>query len=108
MRKSRTPLKNLITQSISAPGDDSSLTDINLGSQDATAGVQPGRRCSLSRTSSNGSDSRNFAHFHHHHPHHSEMPDADDDDGSDETDPNSDNDLIVKSRDGSDGECKKK
>ncbi|XP_055630435.1 E3 ubiquitin-protein ligase goliath isoform X2 [Toxorhynchites rutilus septentrionalis] len=118
-RKSRTPLKNLISQSVSAPGDDSSLTDINLGSQDertcsyvpdVAVGAQPsqpGRRCSLSRTSSNGSDSRNFAHYHHHH-HHPGMPEPDDDEGSDETDPNSDNDLIVKSRDGSDGECKKK
>lgn len=117
VRKVRTPLKNLISQSISAPCDDSSLTDINLGSEERTcsdapavvAGIQAkpaARRCSLSRTSSSGSESRNLAHYHHHH-HHQPEPEPEDE-GSDETEPNSDNDLIVKSRDNSDGECKKK
>lgn len=133
VRKVRTPLKNLISQSVSAPCDDGSLSNINLGSEEehscsdapaAAAAKQPARRCSLSRTSSTGSESRNFTphhdhnHHHHHHHHHDHGPheqsscDGDpepDDDGSDETEPNSDNDLIAsKSRDGTDGECKKK
>lgn len=121
VRKVRTPLKNIISQSVSAPCDDSSLTDINLRTEERTcsnapavvAGAQllPARRCSLSRTSSSGSESQNLAHYHHHHHHHHhhhlQEPEPDDE-GSDETEPNSDNDLIVKSRDNSDGECKKK
>lgn len=121
-RKVRTPLKNLISQSVSAPCDDGSLTNIDLGSEvhddctDAPAvPKQPPRRCSLSRTSSSGSESRNFAHLHHHHrlpreepPSHDDDPEHDDE-GSDETEPNSDNDLIAnKSRDGLETECKKK
>ncbi|KXJ79319.1 hypothetical protein RP20_CCG001340 [Aedes albopictus] len=127
VRKVRTPLKNLISQSVSAPCDDGSLTNINLGTEvhdecsdvpAPAAAKQPARRCSLSRTSSSGSESRNFAHLHqqhHQHHHHHEEPHGDgddpehDDDGSDETEPNSDNDLIAnKSRDDSEAECKKK
>lgn len=118
VRKIRTPLKNLISQSVSAPCDDGSLTDIHLGTEERTCSDAPPaivavlqehsnhqhqRRCSLSRTSSSGSETRNHYH-HHHHP-----PPEPETDGSDETEPNSDNDLIVKGKDGSnDGECKKK
>ncbi|XP_058827126.1 uncharacterized protein LOC131687102 [Topomyia yanbarensis] len=113
-RKIRTPLKNLICQSKSAPCDDGSLTDIHLGSEErtcsqvpvATAGVhsKSARRCSLSRTSSSGSDTRKFAHYPE--PDHSDQDPEDD--GSYETEPNSDNDLIIKDRAGADGDVKKK
>ncbi|XP_062560525.1 E3 ubiquitin-protein ligase goliath-like [Armigeres subalbatus] len=125
-RRVRTPLKNLISQSVSAPCDDGSLTNIDLSSEvheecsDAPAAVavpdkQPARRCSLSRTSSSGSHSRNYAHLHQHHRHPDDGPSSNgddpehDDEGSDETEPNSDMDLIAtKSRDGNEGDCKKK
>ncbi|XP_055527408.1 E3 ubiquitin-protein ligase goliath isoform X1 [Wyeomyia smithii] len=129
-RKIRTPLKNVITQSKSAPCDDGSLTDINLGTSEqagptedppaVTVAMQAksARRCSLSRTSSSGSESRNFAHYqhqmqqphsqHHHHQQSSVSEPEPDDDGSDETEPNSDIDLIAKSKDGNDAADGKK
>lgn len=124
VRKVRTPLKNLISQSVSAPCDDGSLTDINLGTEERTrseapatilAGSQqskiPARRCSLSRTSSSGSESRMNGTHYHQQQQHSHLYQSDpnpDDEGSDETEPNSDNDLIAKSRGNSDSESKKK
>ncbi|XP_038108105.1 uncharacterized protein LOC6054184 isoform X1 [Culex quinquefasciatus] len=114
IRKVRTPLKNLLSQSVSAPcDDDCSLTNIHLGTEqhepcsDPPAGmlaeVAPpsgGRRCSLSRTSSCDSTDRRRSHL--------QQEEDDDDEGSDETEPHSDNDLIAKGGAGHDGEGKKK
>lgn len=118
IRKVRTPLKNLLSQSVSAPcDDDCSLTNIHLGTEQhepcsdppaemlaASSEVVPvhpasgGRRCSLSRTSSCDS-SEQRRHL---------QEDDDDDEGSDETEPHSDNDLIAKGGPGKEGDGKKK
>lgn len=115
IRKVRTPLKNLLSQSVSAPcDDDCSLTNIHLGTEQhepcsdppaellaevIPAGSSGGRRCSLSRTSSCDSTDRRRSHL---------PEEEDDDEGSDETEPHSDNDLIAKGGAGHDGEGKKK
>lgn len=110
IRKVRTPLKNLLSRSMSAPCDDGSLTNINLGTEQhepcsdppllaSSEGVPAssgGRRCSLSRTSScDSSDPRR------------NLREEEYDEGSDETEPHSDNDLIAKGT-GVEGEGGKK
>ncbi|XP_052861864.1 E3 ubiquitin-protein ligase goliath isoform X1 [Anopheles cruzii] len=99
VRKVRTPLKNVLPQSISAPCDNDSSLNVCIHDQIADDAK---RRCSLSRKSITDvvtcEDLKIAIDY------------SNDDEVSDETEPNSDNDLIVRrsERDGGEKEGQKK